>query len=108
MERMTFDEFRSALKASTRAWHLELKDTYNVASEDEPFRRFIEQLIGKIGKRSPVHADRKAGTKIFVDCDRLVGIQVIDLHEPTRRVAAHGKRGKIDRPEPLADVQKIA
>lgn len=42
MERMTYDEFKATLRACKRAWHLELRDTYHVAIEDEPFRRFLE------------------------------------------------------------------
>jgi hypothetical protein len=41
MERLTYDEFKALLGASKRAWHVELRDTYNVQSEDEPFERFL-------------------------------------------------------------------
>jgi len=41
MERLTYDEFLSKLRSSKRAWHLELRDTYNVAAEDEPFGRYL-------------------------------------------------------------------
>src|SRR5438093_169851 len=41
MERLTYDEFKALVRASKRAWHLELRDTYNVQSEDEPFARFL-------------------------------------------------------------------
>jgi hypothetical protein len=41
MERLTYDEFEALLRASRRAWHIELRDTYNVESEDEPFERFL-------------------------------------------------------------------
>jgi hypothetical protein len=41
MERLTYDVFQAEVRTSQRAWHLELRDTYNVASEDEPFRRFL-------------------------------------------------------------------
>jgi hypothetical protein len=41
MERLTYDEFKALLRASKRAWHIELRDTYNVESEDEPFERFL-------------------------------------------------------------------
>ncbi len=41
MERLTYDEFKALMRASRRAWHLELRDTYNVQSEDEPFARFL-------------------------------------------------------------------
>lgn len=44
MERhpLTRDEFRSLLRASRRAFHLELKDTYNVTSESDPFRKWMD------------------------------------------------------------------
>lgn len=42
MERLTYDEFKEIFRSSKRAWHLEQKDTYNVRSEDEPFRRFCD------------------------------------------------------------------
>jgi hypothetical protein len=42
MERQTFDEFTALLAGSKRAWHLELRDTYKVESEDEPFQRFLD------------------------------------------------------------------
>jgi|SRR5579859_5486973 len=41
MERLTYDEFKALVRASRRAWHLELRDAYNVASEDEPLARFL-------------------------------------------------------------------
>jgi hypothetical protein len=41
MEPLTYDEFKALLRTSKRAWHVELRDTYNVQSEDEPFERFL-------------------------------------------------------------------
>jgi len=41
VERISPDEFKAMLRTSRRAWHLELRDTYNVRVEDEPFRRFL-------------------------------------------------------------------
>jgi hypothetical protein len=41
MERLTYDEFKALLRSSKRAWHVELRDTYNVEGEDEPFGRFL-------------------------------------------------------------------
>jgi Family of unknown function (DUF6879) len=41
--RLAYDEFKALLLASRRAWHLELRDTYNVRSEDEPFGRFLNE-----------------------------------------------------------------
>jgi hypothetical protein len=38
---MAYDEFKALFRSSNRAWHLELKDTYNVQVEDEPFGRFL-------------------------------------------------------------------
>lgn len=40
MEPVTYDEFKALVRTSSRAFHLELKDTYNVAAEDEPFGRW--------------------------------------------------------------------
>lgn len=40
MTPLTYEEFQNYVRASKRAWHAEFKDTYNVAAEDEPFRRF--------------------------------------------------------------------
>jgi hypothetical protein len=40
MESLTYDEFKDLVRASKRAWHVEFRDAYNVAIEDEPFRRF--------------------------------------------------------------------
>ncbi|HKS99455.1 MAG TPA: hypothetical protein VJT31_07990 [Rugosimonospora sp.] len=37
----TYGEFKDLVRASKRAWHVEFRDTYNVESEDEPFRRFL-------------------------------------------------------------------
>lgn len=44
MERhpLTRDEFRGLLRTSRRAFHLELKDTYNVTSESDPFRKWMD------------------------------------------------------------------
>jgi hypothetical protein len=42
MESLVYDEFTALLKASKRAWHLEMKDAYQVEKEDQPFRRFID------------------------------------------------------------------
>ncbi|HEY2673374.1 MAG TPA: hypothetical protein VGJ07_23805 [Rugosimonospora sp.] len=41
MERLEYDEFRALFRSNRRAWHLELRDTYNVEGEDEPFDRFL-------------------------------------------------------------------
>jgi len=49
MERLTYDEFKALVRASRRAWHLELRDTYNVESEDEPLARFLS------GEADPYH-----------------------------------------------------
>jgi hypothetical protein len=40
MEAMTYEDFKALTLARGRAFHLELRDTYNVESEDEPFRRW--------------------------------------------------------------------
>ena len=41
MARISYEEFQAAVRSSRRAWHIEQRDTYNVASEDEPFGRFL-------------------------------------------------------------------
>lgn len=40
MEALTYEDFKADVLARRRAFHLELRDTYNVESEDEPFRRW--------------------------------------------------------------------
>jgi Family of unknown function (DUF6879) len=40
MEPLSYEEFKDLVRGSKRAFHLELKDTYNVAAEDEPFGRW--------------------------------------------------------------------
>jgi hypothetical protein len=41
MELISDDEFKGIFSSSRRAFHLELKDSYNVADEDEPFRKWL-------------------------------------------------------------------
>jgi hypothetical protein len=41
MEPLEYDAFQALFRSSRRAWHLELRDTYNVDGEDEPFGRFL-------------------------------------------------------------------
>jgi hypothetical protein len=41
MEPLSYEDFKSLACTRRRAFHLELRDTYNVASEDEPFRRWL-------------------------------------------------------------------
>ena len=41
MAHIAYEQFQAAVRASGRAWHIEQRDTYNVASEDEPFGRFL-------------------------------------------------------------------
>jgi uncharacterized protein DUF6879 len=40
MEPLSYEEFKALARASSRAFHLELKDTYHVVTEDEAFRRW--------------------------------------------------------------------
>ena len=40
MEPLTYEDFKALALARRRAFHIELRDTYNVESEDEPFRRW--------------------------------------------------------------------
>jgi len=40
MEPLSYDHFKALVRSSMRAFHLELKDSYNVAAEDEPFDKW--------------------------------------------------------------------
>lgn len=40
MEPLNYEKFEDLVRGSKRAFHLEQKDTYNVAAEDEPFGRW--------------------------------------------------------------------
>ncbi len=40
MEPLTYEQFKAVVRGCKRAFHLEQKDTYNVAAEDEPFGRW--------------------------------------------------------------------
>jgi Family of unknown function (DUF6879) len=40
VELLTSDDFRAVFRSSRRAFHLELKESYNVAREAEPFRKW--------------------------------------------------------------------
>jgi hypothetical protein len=40
MEQLTYDDFKAMARTSRRAFHLELSDDYNIASEDEPFGKW--------------------------------------------------------------------
>jgi hypothetical protein len=42
MEPVTYRDFKALACTSKRAFHLEQRDSYNVAAEDEPFRRWLE------------------------------------------------------------------
>lgn len=41
MESMSYEHFKALACTRKRAFHLEQRDAYNVASEDEPFRRWL-------------------------------------------------------------------
>jgi hypothetical protein len=41
MEALTYEDFKALALSHGRAFHLEQRDTYNVESEDEPFRRWL-------------------------------------------------------------------
>jgi hypothetical protein len=41
MESLSYDRFKALACSSRRAFHLEQRDTYNVAAEDEPFGRWL-------------------------------------------------------------------
>src|SRR5437868_6745053 len=40
MRLLPFDEFKEMFRGAKRAFHLELRDEYNVTKEDEPFRKW--------------------------------------------------------------------
>src|SRR5215468_8767856 len=40
-ELMRYEDFKALVVACKRAFHLEQRDTYNVAAEDEPFGRWL-------------------------------------------------------------------
>jgi hypothetical protein len=42
MEPLSYEDFKALALARTRAFHLEQRDAYNVESEDEPFRRWLQ------------------------------------------------------------------
>src|SRR5260370_38261356 len=41
MDALSYEGFKMLALSSKRAFHLERQDTYNVASEDEPFARWL-------------------------------------------------------------------
>ncbi len=41
MEPPSYEDFKALASTRRRAFHLEMRDMYNVASEDEPFRRWL-------------------------------------------------------------------
>ncbi len=41
MEPLSYEGFKALVRAHKRAFHLELRDAYNVESEDEPFGRWL-------------------------------------------------------------------
>ncbi len=41
MEPVSYEDFKALACTRKRAFHLEQRDTYNVAGEDEPFRRWL-------------------------------------------------------------------
>jgi hypothetical protein len=41
MEPLSYESFEALACSSSRAFHLEQRDTYNVAAEDEPFGRWL-------------------------------------------------------------------
>src|SRR5260370_35384451 len=42
MEPLSYEGFKTLALASKRAFHLEQRDSYNVAAEDEPFGRWLD------------------------------------------------------------------
>jgi len=45
MTPISYEVFQAAVRLSSRAWHVELRDTYTVESEDEPFERFLSGTV---------------------------------------------------------------
>jgi uncharacterized protein YneR len=45
MTPVSYEVFQAAVRLSNRAWHVELRDTYAVVSEDEPFERFLSGTV---------------------------------------------------------------
>ena len=43
MEPVSYEDFKALACSSKRAFHLEQRDTYNVAAEDEPFGRWLRR-----------------------------------------------------------------
>jgi hypothetical protein len=41
MEPLSYEDFKALARTRKRAFHLEQRDTYNVAAEDEPFGRWL-------------------------------------------------------------------
>jgi hypothetical protein len=41
VEPLSYEDFKALVSARKRAFHLELRDAYNVESEDEPFGRWL-------------------------------------------------------------------
>lgn len=41
MQSITFGQFEEMFRSSSRAWHLELRDTYHVEHEDVPFAKWL-------------------------------------------------------------------
>lgn len=50
---MTYEEFQTCFHDAKRAWHLELKDTYRVAHEDEPLRKWLAGAYDDLAWRRP-------------------------------------------------------
>ncbi|MGX7670442.1 DUF6879 family protein [Plantactinospora sp. DSM 117369] len=68
MRSITGAEFESLFQLATRAWHLELRDTYRVVEEDEPFTKWLQGIpddyAWREGWLSFVHGVTDNGTQI--------------------------------------------
>lgn len=53
VELLRSEDFRALFRSSSRAFHLELRDSYNVAREDEPFRKWLAGEVDNYEWRQP-------------------------------------------------------
>ena len=85
MESITYSEFEKVFRSSKRAWHLEAKDTYNVAGEDEHFGKFL--------KGEPDDYEWMAGWFDFIREVTAAGVAVQRLRIVSEPHAAYTKWG---------------
>ncbi|GAA4199370.1 hypothetical protein GCM10022252_51010 [Streptosporangium oxazolinicum] len=49
MEPITYEQFKNMFHSSRRAWHLELRDVYNVETEEIPFGKWLKGESDDLG-----------------------------------------------------------